>query len=93
MKRKLAYFYTPQPAKLENTNPETAKLTVLASTEITTPTGTILDPTMTDEGAIKNDIGNVIGQTAELSDHDFTRGRRILIRERNCAPSNAATAF
>ena len=63
-------FYTPQPAKQQNTNTETAELSLLASIETTASTSTFLDPTMTDEGAITNDIGIVIGKTAELSDHD-----------------------
>ena len=38
----------------------------LASIETTASTGTFLDSTMTDECAITNDIGIVIGKTAEL---------------------------
>ena len=70
MKRKLADLYTPQPAKQQNTNTETTELSLLASIETTASTGTFRDPTMTDEGAITNDIGIVIGKTAELSDHN-----------------------
>ena len=70
MKRKHEHFYTPQPAKQQNTNTETAELSELASTEIKTSTDTFLDPTMTDEAAITNDIGIVIGKSAELSDYD-----------------------
>ena len=49
MKRKLADFYTPQPSKQQNTNTETAELSLLASIETTASTDTFLDPTMTDE--------------------------------------------
>ena len=43
----------------------------MVSTGITTPTtGAFLEPTMTDGGVITNDIGTVIGKSAELSNYD-----------------------
>ncbi|KAI6656070.1 hypothetical protein LOD99_11349 [Oopsacas minuta] len=65
MKRKLRDFYDPQPVEHQITNAETAQteITEMLATGITTPT-------MTDGGATMNDIGTVVGNTAELSDHD-----------------------
>ena len=84
MKRKLTDFYNPQPAKHQNTNAETAEITAMVSTGITTPTtSAFLEPTMTDGGAITNDIGTVIGKTAELCDYD-----RLNLLNNAFVPSN-----
>ncbi|KAI6650759.1 52 kDa repressor of the inhibitor of the protein kinase-like isoform X1 [Oopsacas minuta] len=65
MKRKLRDFYDPQPVEHQITNVETAETEIpeMVAAGITTPT-------MTDGGATTNDIGIVIGKTADLSDHD-----------------------
>ena len=56
----------------------------MVSTGITTPTtGAFLKPAMTDGCVITNDIGTVIGKTAELSDYD-----RLNLLNNAFVPSN-----
>ena len=48
-----------------------AELTEMVSTGITIPTtGAFLEPMILDGGVITNDLGTVIGNSAELSYHD-----------------------
>ena len=62
-------YFTPQ-LEIQNSyaNTDTSELTALVSTDISTSTmSAFLEPTMTDGGAITDDIGTVIGQNTELN--------------------------